>query len=245
MPGGAVLETISVAGVHRDTAERVLRIAKRHGVAGALPVGMQSYRLTRSYRPTWATVAGCVSAPTVVGLGFLLVRVTEHCTVSIGRRRGQTLVRLTGHLPAGAVAAMREELADGRIEVPGPASTLRTVLRRVVEFDSGERAALGALVVVGRKPAPDHGEPAARLVTVNDPTRSVSKTHLAIGEDERGVWVSDRHSTNGTTVVRPGGRARECPPGRRVYLEPGSRVVFGERSFTVREAHGVEAHPRF
>jgi hypothetical protein len=118
------------------------------------------------------------------------------------------------------------------------------VLRRVVEFDTGERATIGGLVLVGRRPAASAGEHLARLVAINDPSRSVSKTHLAMGEDDNGVWVVDRHSTNGTTVVPPVGRLHECQPGERVYLAPGSRVMFGERSFAVREAHGVDASAR-
>jgi hypothetical protein len=251
--GGVISETISVRAGGRDTAERLLRITQQHGMAGVLPVGPRTYRLTRSYRPTWATVAGCVTAPTVVGLGFLMVRATEHCTVSIGRERGATLVRLDGHLPGGVVEALRAEFGgpvaiepadeDGQADLGGRPS-LRRVLRRVVEFDTGERATIGALVLVGRRPAAGAGEHATRLVAISDPSRSVSKTHLAMGEDDHGVWVVDRHSTNGTTVVPPTGRLRECLPGERVYLAPGSRVMFGERSFAVREAHGVDASAR-
>jgi hypothetical protein len=249
MAGGVVSETISVRAGGGDTAERVLRITQRHGMAGVLPVGPRTYRLTRSYRPTWATVAGCVTAPTVLGLGFLMVRHIEHCTLSIGRERGATLVRLDGHLPGGVVEELRAELsspAENEGFDDGPTArlgrpSLRTVLRRVVEFDTGERATIGGLVLVGRRPAAKPGEHLARLVAIKDPTRSVSKTHLAMGEDDHGVWVVDRHSTNGTTVVPPIGRLRDCMPGERVYLAPGSRVMFGERSFAVREAHGVDA----
>jgi hypothetical protein len=247
--GGVISETISVRADGGDAAERVLRITQRHGMAGVLPVGPRTYRLSRSFRPTWATVAGCVTAPTVLGLGFLMVRSIEHCTLSIGRDRGATLVRLDGHLPGGVVEELRAEFggpmgagdpADGPAEFGGRPS-LRTVLRRVVEFDTGERATIGTLVLVGRRPAAGVGERVTRLVAITDPSRSVSKTHLAMGEDDHGVWVADRHSTNGTTVVPPTGRLRPCPPGERIYLAPGSRVMFGERSFAVREAHGVDA----
>jgi len=247
--GSVVSETISVRASGGDMAEQVLRITQRHGVAGVLPVGPRTYRLTRSYRPTWATVAGCVTAPTVLGLGFLMMRNIEHCTMSIDRQRGATLVRLDGHLPGGVVDELRAELGAPTEPFKGLAEhggrpSLRTVLRRVVEFDTGERATIGGLVLVGRRPAAGPSEHLARLVSINDPTRSVSKTHLAMGEDDHGVWLVDRHSTNGTTVVPPTGRLRECAPGERVYLAPGSRVMFGERSFAVREAHGVDASAR-
>jgi hypothetical protein len=251
--GGVVSETLSVRADGGETAERVLRITQQHGMSGVLPVGPRTYRLTRSYRPTWATVAGCVTAPTVLGLGFLMVRSIEHCTLSIGRERGATLVRIDGHLPGGVMEALRAEFAsstqvddraDGGPAASGGRPSLRTVLRRVVEFDTGERATIGTLVLVGRRPAAGAGEHATRLVAISDPSRSVSKTHLAMGEDDQGVWLVDRHSTNGTTVVPPTGRLRPCLPGQRIYLAPGSRVMFGERSFAVREAHGVDASAR-
>jgi hypothetical protein len=233
-----------------ESANRALQITQRHGVAGVLRIGPRAYRLTRFYRPTWATVAGCLTAPTVLGLGLLLVRRVEQCTLSIGRVGGVDRVGLVGRLPEAALIALRAELAPTVERAPGGDEfasgrpSLRTVLRRVVEFDTGERAAVGVLMLVGRQPTARDGESAARLIPVKDPSRSVSKTHLAMGEDDRGVWVVDRNSTNGTTVVRTGGRARECPPGERVYLPPGVRVVFGERSFAVREARGVDASPR-
>ncbi|WP_344086202.1 FHA domain-containing protein [Luedemannella helvata] len=101
-----------------------------------------------------------------------------------------------------------------------------------VEFDDGRRASLGLLILVGRNPAASPDEFAAQLVAVDDDSRSVSKTHLALGCDERGAWVVDRHSTNGTAVLEAAGRMR-CPPGERVYLRLPATVRFGDRTLRV------------
>lgn len=82
--------------------------------------------------------------------------------------------------------------------------------------------------LIGRDPEPRAGETVEHLVPVDDPHRSVSKTHLAFEVDDSGFWVRDRGSTNGSTVVDPGGIRRSCPPGERVPVPPGSTVLVGD-----------------
>jgi pSer/pThr/pTyr-binding forkhead associated (FHA) protein len=55
--------------------------------------------------------------------------------------------------------------------------------------------------------------------------------------DEHGIWVLDRGSTNGTTVVRgqspSGALTVACIAHQRYYVRPGDTVVFGERKFVI------------
>ena len=88
-------------------------------------------------------------------------------------------------------------------------------------------------MLVGRNPAPRAGETVGTLVAVEDPARSVSKTHLLVGVDGAGVWVVDRSSTNGTVVTLPDGQRILCVPERRVRLVSGARVDFGDHGFTL------------
>lgn len=85
-------------------------------------------------------------------------------------------------------------------------------------------------VLIGRNPAPLVG---LRAVAVQDPSMSVSKTHLVIGADVAGAWVMDRGSTNGTMVTLPDGQRIVCLPDQRVRVAPGSVVFFGDLSLTV------------
>lgn len=103
-------------------------------------------------------------------------------------------------------------------------------------FDTGERVRPGALGLVGRDPSPQAGEAVDILLKIDDPHRSVSKTHFAFGLDGGGLWVVDRMSTNGVWVLDEGGQRTVCPPGTRVPLAEGKTVVFGERRFVVRAA---------
>jgi pSer/pThr/pTyr-binding forkhead associated (FHA) protein len=71
----------------------------------------------------------------------------------------------------------------------------------------GEEIALDRAVIIGRDPSHPDEAPDAHPVTVADPQKTVSKTHVLLTPDPAGVRVRDLHSTNGTTLVLPGGRA--------------------------------------
>jgi predicted component of type VI protein secretion system len=88
-------------------------------------------------------------------------------------------------------------------------------------------------LLLGRGPTPRAGETPGVLLSVADPHRSVSKTHLAIGVDGGGAWVVDRSSTNGTVVTLPDGARILCVPERRVRLVPGASVAFGDAALTL------------
>ena len=68
-------------------------------------------------------------------------------------------------------------------------------------LDDGRRLTIDGLVLLGRNPQPQPGEEDAQLVKLSDETRTVSKSHLAIGLDAAGLYVMDRGSTNGSTVT--------------------------------------------
>ncbi|MEK8225709.1 FHA domain-containing protein [Oerskovia sp. M15] len=59
------------------------------------------------------------------------------------------------------------------------------------------------------------------MVRVDDPTRSVSKTHAELGFDAGGLWVQDRGSTNGTVLTRPGAAPQVLTAGVREAVPPG------------------------
>jgi pSer/pThr/pTyr-binding forkhead associated (FHA) protein len=117
---------------------------------------------------------------------------------------------------------------------PAPAPTVAPVVLRLPD---GRLVPLGgATVVVGRDPVARASDVAPTLVAMLDETRTVSKTHFACGHDERGLWVEDRGSTNGTTVSDRSGQAMELPTGRRVRVPVDVTIVFGDQRATVSRA---------
>lgn len=91
-------------------------------------------------------------------------------------------------------------------------------------------------MLVGRAPEPAEGEGTATLIPVDDPDRSVSKTHLVLCADHEGIWVVDRGSTNGTSVESKDGMSTSLIPGEPCRVAPGQTVRFGQRCFTISEA---------
>jgi len=110
-----------------------------------------------------------------------------------------------------------------------PAPAMSIVLRF---DDAGVRRVVGG-ALIGRGPVARPDDTDLELVTLDDPSMSVSKTHLAVGVDASGVWVEDRNSTNGVSVVEPDGSVLKVLVGRRVRVMRDSRINFGDRWLTV------------
>lgn len=117
--------------------------------------------------------------------------------------------------------------ADGEAAEP-------VVTEWMLRLDDGRDVAVERLVLLGRNPQPRVGEEDASLIKVSDETRTVSKSHLAVGVDASGLYVMDRGSTNGTMVTAPDGGQRPCPPGDVVDVPAGSVISFGD--------HWLEVH---
>jgi len=113
------------------------------------------------------------------------------------------------------------------VKLPAGAHVLR------LSFDTGERVDVAGDGLVGRSPSAEDG--VAHVVPVDDPARSISKTHLAFGLDgatDR-LWVMDRGSTNGTVLVAPDGTSSALPAGTRATVAAGWTIRFGQRSARV------------
>lgn len=105
----------------------------------------------------------------------------------------------------------------------------------VVTFDDGRAVPVTKPILVGRNPVA--GGLDAELVALGASAQKVSKTHLEINVDERGLYVTDRGSTNGTAVVLANGDYAPCVAGEKSRLAAGQTVSFGDHTFRVsREA---------
>jgi hypothetical protein len=102
----------------------------------------------------------------------------------------------------------------------------------VLELETGRRVTVTGSALIGRNPQAT-GEGPVVLVAVEDPTRSVSKTHAEMGVDAGGLWLVDRGSTNGTILTRPGSAPQVLEAGVRVAVTVGAVVQVGDRRLTV------------
>jgi uncharacterized RDD family membrane protein YckC len=95
-------------------------------------------------------------------------------------------------------------------------------------LDDGRRIAIEGLVLLGRNPQPKAGEEDAQLIKIADETRTVSKSHLAVGVDAGGIYIVDRGSTNGSTVSTTNGLSSRCRAGEIVRVGDGAIVSIGD-----------------
>lgn len=113
------------------------------------------------------------------------------------------------------------DVEDTRISIPGH--------RLVFTWDDGTRVTVSQRTLFGRNPAPEEG---AVAVNVRDETLSLSKTHFEAAAEASGGWIKDRHSTNGTVIVRDGERI-PCTPGEAVRIRLGDAIEIGDRIVTI------------
>lgn len=133
----------------------------------------------------------------------------------------------TGIRPIVPAAAQPEPAAPSRVvhqEQPAPF---------LVTLDTGEVMSVTGPGLIGRMPRPAPGERCDHVIVVDDPERSVSRTHARFGIDGGTFWVSDAGSGNGTTLRLPGGRVITVPADQRVLVPSGSTIQVGDRGVRI------------
>lgn len=101
-----------------------------------------------------------------------------------------------------------------------------------IRWSDGTTQLLSGAVVLGRNPVAPPGV-AAAAISVDDPYRSVSKTHALLELRDGMPRLTDLSSTNGTTVTNEVGEAVVCDPGVSVPLGDGWTAGLGEFSLLV------------
>ena len=128
---------------------------------------------------------------------------------------------------APATSHPEDDDADDRTQLGVRYDTAR------VTFDTGVTYPFGGTIVLGRNPLAPASHPTASPVPVDDPQRTVSKTHVALTATREGVLVEDLHSTGGTVIVRADGEETPVLPGAPVQACAGDTVRYGQRSVVI------------
>lgn len=117
-----------------------------------------------------------------------------------------------------------------------PRAAIRSTGAWQIRMDDGREIPITGLILIGRNPVARAGEDVTELVKAGTDGRMVSKTHLAVGIDQRGVFVMDRGSTNGTAIANSSGGYEPCAAEDRVRVRDGQIVSFGDHTLVVRRA---------
>jgi len=132
------------------------------------------------------------------------------------------------------VAVPSQETRVRPAQAPHPAPRADPESGWLAVLQDGREIPLRQLMLLGRNPEAGPGEEGAELIPVADSTRTVSKSHLALGWDEEGPYVRDLGSTNGSTITDYSGVSRPCPPGETVRVGEGTIVSFGDLWLEIR-----------
>jgi uncharacterized RDD family membrane protein YckC len=137
--------------------------------------------------------------------------------------------------PPATVASPPPPVVPAPTVVPAPDEP-GSPASATLAFGDGARVAASGTTLLGRDPAAAGDDPAGTvLLPLADASMGLSKTHAAVTVDVHGVRVTDRWSSNGTTVVGADGRTLALEPGVPTRVPPGSTVRIGGVEFRVEE----------
>lgn len=153
-----------------------------------------------------------------------------------------------GSADPAATSAQNPFYAGGAPQDEGPIDSTRLVPRAgghqrrpdqgwAVVLTDGRQVDVESMILIGRNPQPRVGEESAELVSIVDQSRTVSKTHIAVGVDPKGIWVMDRGSTNGSAIATSAGTFEPCAAGERVRVREGQVVSFGDQRLEIRRSY--------
>lgn len=134
--------------------------------------------------------------------------------------------------PAADTAPAPTPHIDPDFELTSGGERRSRVRGAMITFDDGSTEIIGGTILLGRRP-PEDAEGVDATVTVDDPARSVSKSHCILSFHDGTLWVTDQSSANGTTVTEPGKDPIDLTPGHAQTVVTGTRLHIGDRSFTV------------
>jgi hypothetical protein len=133
--------------------------------------------------------------------------------------------------PAPPVVAPTPPLVP--VVVPPEPATARGPGPWFVRLADGTEHALDPVgLVLGRNPVAPSAHADAVPVRIDDPAKSVSKTHALLLPDGAGIRVLDLRSTNGVAVTPPTGEATVVPASGLLATD-GAIVALGDYAIAI------------
>ena len=93
-----------------------------------------------------------------------------------------------------------------------------------------------AVAILGRRPVPDPAFPDAQLVSLDDDTRTISKTHARLALRDDRWYITDLDSTNGVLFTTLMGTEVAATPGEEV--EAGDLFFLGDAEIRLTRSDG-------
>ena len=138
--------------------------------------------------------------------------------------------------PPPLVQAPKAPVASAAPTAPPPPTFAAPVPRWSLALENGLTVPVTGAVYLGRNPSAGAEHPAAATLTIDDPRKSISKTHALLVVDGDGAWLTDLHSTNGCAVLAIDGSETVLTPGVALAVPAGATIELGE--YAIRLNHG-------
>ena len=99
-----------------------------------------------------------------------------------------------------------------------------------IRLSTGQETALDRTVIIGRRPRSTRASGAnlPHLIAVESPQQDISRSHLEVRPEGDTVVVIDLHTTNGSTLLRPGADPVRLHPGEQTLVLSGDVVDLGD-----------------
>ncbi|PQZ70226.1 hypothetical protein CQ031_19675 [Microbacterium sp. MYb40] len=99
-----------------------------------------------------------------------------------------------------------------------------------IRLSTGQVASLDRTVIIGRRPRSTRASGAnlPHLIAVESPQQDISRSHLEVRPEGDTVVVIDLHTTNGSTLLRPGADPVRLHPGEQTLVLSGDVVDLGD-----------------
>lgn len=147
--------------------------------------------------------------------------------------------------PAAFEPSPRPAVASVDDAASAPAPTRRSArvptMSVILIFDTGQREVVPVPSAVNLGRSPNETQSGDVVIVVDDPSRTVSKTHARLENTLEGTWVTELGSTNGSALLDEDGSVRVLTANRRTFVEDGVRVRLGDRVITVRRMTGADS----
>ncbi|QTV80226.1 FHA domain-containing protein [Microbacterium sp. NIBRBAC000506063] len=111
-----------------------------------------------------------------------------------------------------------------------PTAVLPVAASARIRLSTGQEVTLDRTVIIGRRPRSTRasGTDLPHLVAVESPQQDISRNHLEIRPEGDTVVVIDLHTTNGSTLLRPGADPVRLHPGEQTLVLGGDVIDLGD-----------------
>jgi hypothetical protein len=113
---------------------------------------------------------------------------------------------------------------------PPPLAPPRPPAPGRIRVSTGQVLTLDRTVVIGRRPRSTRvsGTDLPHLVAVDSPQQDISRSHVELRVEGDSILATDLHTTNGTTLLRPGVDPVRLHPGETTVVVPGDVIDLGD-----------------